>query len=77
MLRCWEVRSPQPGGPVTWRFSLEDPHTGEKHGFANLEVLTDFLQAELEQADSTRGQMMASPRHGMLNKCNAMPYRGG
>jgi hypothetical protein len=54
MLRCWEVRSPQPGGPVTWRFSLEDPHTGEKHGFADLEVLTDFLQAELEQADSTR-----------------------
>ena len=54
MLRCWEVRNPQPGGSATWRFSLEDPHTGVKQGFADLEVLADFLQAELEQSDSTR-----------------------
>jgi hypothetical protein len=57
MLRCWEVRSPDPGGPATWRFSVEDPHKGQKHGFANLEALTAFLQAELrEETGSTRGQ---------------------
>jgi hypothetical protein len=54
MLRCWEVRSPQPGGPTAWRFSLEDPHTGQKHGFADLEALNAFLEAELAQRDSTR-----------------------
>jgi hypothetical protein len=54
MLRCWEVRSPQPGGAAAWRFSLEDPHTGQKHGFADLEALNAFLEAELAQTDSTR-----------------------
>jgi hypothetical protein len=47
MLRCWEVRSPEPGGPATWRFSVEDPHTAQKHGFADLAALIDFLEAEL------------------------------
>jgi hypothetical protein len=56
MLRCWEVRSPDPGGPATWRFSVEDPHNGQKHGFANLEALTAFLQAELGETESTSGQ---------------------
>ena len=56
MLRCWEVRSPDPGGPVTWRFGIEEPHTGQKHGFADLEALTGFLQAELAEAESIRGR---------------------
>jgi hypothetical protein len=57
MLRCWEVRSPQPGGPASWRFSLEDPHTGEKQGFADLNTLTEFLQDELSEPES------AAPLH--------------
>ena len=48
MLRCWEVRSPQPNGPVTWRFSIEDPRTGEKQGFADLDGLVEYLRIELE-----------------------------
>jgi hypothetical protein len=57
MLRCWEVRSPDQGGLTTWRFGVEDPHTGQKHGFADLEALVAFLQVELlEQTKSTRGQ---------------------
>jgi hypothetical protein len=47
MLRCWEVRSPDAGGPVTWRFSIEDPNTGQKQGFADLEALVAFLGDEL------------------------------
>jgi hypothetical protein len=57
MLRCWEVRSPDPEGRTTWRFGVEDPHTGQKHGFADLEALIAFLQTELlEETGSTRGQ---------------------
>jgi hypothetical protein len=48
MLRCWEMRSQQPDRPATWRFSLEDPQTKEKHAFSGLEALVSFLQAELE-----------------------------
>ena len=47
LLRCWEVRSQQPDQPATWRYSLQDPHTEQKHGFADLEELVAFLQDEL------------------------------
>lgn len=30
---------------TTWRFSLEDPHSGERRGFANLEALVAFLES--------------------------------
>ena len=43
LLRCWTRRGPE----SAWRFSLEDPHTGERRGFAGLEALVAFLQAEL------------------------------
>jgi len=47
MLRCWEVRRSQADEPVTWRFSLEDAHTGQKYGFADLEALLEFLTNDL------------------------------
>lgn len=50
MLRFWEVRSRDPNRPSTWRFSLEDPHTGDKLGFADLEALVAFLETELANA---------------------------
>jgi hypothetical protein len=56
MLRCWEVRGPDSEPPATWRFSVEDTYTGQRHGFADMEALTEFLQAELEQSESTSGQ---------------------
>ena len=43
MLRLWQVADE--GEPV-WRASLESPHTGERHGFANLETLFAFLEKE-------------------------------
>jgi hypothetical protein len=52
LLRCWEMRSPGPGDLATWRFSLEEPSTGEKHGFTDLEAMHDFLQAQLAETDS-------------------------
>ena len=43
MLRLWQVSSD--GEPI-WRTFLESPHTGERHGFANLELLFAFLDTQ-------------------------------
>jgi hypothetical protein len=47
LLRCWEVRDERTDTSLSWRFSLEDPHTEARKGFANLEALIEFLQIEL------------------------------
>ena len=41
LLRLWNAN---PDGLPAWHASLEDPHTGERHGFADLEQLYTFLQ---------------------------------
>jgi hypothetical protein len=43
LLRLWSS-----GGPSekNWKASLEDPHTGERLGFASLERLFAFLQKQ-------------------------------
>jgi hypothetical protein len=43
MLRLWQVSSD--GEPI-WRVSLESPHSGERHGFANPELLFAFLEEQ-------------------------------
>jgi len=45
MLRLWQVGG---GDEPTWRVLLESPHTGERHGFANLEALFEFLREQTE-----------------------------
>lgn len=45
LLRLWLDSDSQ-----TWRFSLEDPHTGERRGLANLDALIAFLKEAMEQA---------------------------
>ncbi len=40
LLRLWQVAT---NGEVVWRVSIEDPHTGERRGFANLDRLFEFL----------------------------------
>jgi hypothetical protein len=32
---------------VVWRFRLEDPRTGQRHGFASLEALVAVLEQEM------------------------------
>ena len=44
LLRLWAEEE-----SLVWRFSLEDPHTGERHGFANWEKLREFLKEVMEQ----------------------------
>lgn len=40
LLRLWRSNGPEETG---WQASLEDPHTGERIGFANLEHLFTYL----------------------------------
>ena len=46
LLRFWEERDRASGHRVAWRFSLEDVHTRERRGFASLEALVAFLEAQ-------------------------------
>lgn len=41
LLRLWEVDDEM---GLTWRASLESPHTGERHGFLDKEELFAFLE---------------------------------
>jgi hypothetical protein len=47
LLRFWQEQRQNTRLPAIWRFSLEDPHTGQRHGFATLEALFNFLQTQL------------------------------
>jgi hypothetical protein len=51
----WEERSHDPHQAVAWRFSLEDPRTRQRRGFANLEALIAALKEEMA-GEWTRGQ---------------------
>ena len=43
LLRLWQTSD---GTKQIWRASVESPGTGERRGFASLEDLFDFLQAQ-------------------------------
>jgi hypothetical protein len=43
MLRLWRVNSAEISD---WQASLEDPHSGKKIGFANLESLLSYLKGQ-------------------------------
>jgi hypothetical protein len=45
LVRLWQVRA---DGAWIWRASLEDPRTGERHGFADLERLFAFLRQQTD-----------------------------
>ena len=47
LLTIWEERSQDPALPTVWRFSLGDPNSGQRRGFASLEEMVDFLRGEL------------------------------
>ena len=47
VLTFWEERRGDPDAPVVWRFSLQDPRTGQRRGFASLEKVMSFLRSEL------------------------------
>jgi hypothetical protein len=48
LLRLWQESY---AGTTIWRASLEDPHTGQRQGFADLERLLSFLRAQTTQGE--------------------------
>lgn len=46
VLRSWQEGRASSRSPGVWRFSLEDPTTRQRRGFADLESLMSFLAAE-------------------------------
>ena len=51
LLTLWEERSRDRDSPQVWRFRLEDPRTGQQHGFASLEALVEALKQEMGNSD--------------------------
>jgi hypothetical protein len=46
LLRFWAEHGQAPDS-FTWRFTLEDPHSGERQGFRDLEALVAWLRTEM------------------------------
>jgi hypothetical protein len=49
LLRFWEEGRENPELPGTWRFSLEDPRTSQRRGFADLEAMVGFVRQEMRR----------------------------
>ena len=60
LLRLWQVTS---DGNLVWRASVESPHTGERHGFADLQALFAFL--EEKTGCPTRREVQAGDPTGL------------
>ncbi len=59
MLRLWRVDA---NGEVVWHASIEDPHTGERRGFANLDRLFEFLEWQTREIDQIQATAWAAAR---------------
>lgn len=51
LMRLWRSHR---HGRTEWYVMLEDPRTGERHGFESLETTMDFLKSEL--GNNSQGQ---------------------
>lgn len=49
LLRLWCVTEED---GVVWRASLEDAHTGERKGFADLKILSEFLEKQIRDVEA-------------------------
>ena len=65
LVRLWQVNGE---GQPAWRASIEDPHTGERCGFASLESLFAFLEAQMRAASEPTRRMSDSTVAGEGHK---------
>ncbi|MEJ2736834.1 MAG: hypothetical protein P8189_25265 [Anaerolineae bacterium] len=49
LLRVWRSN----GDATTWRASLQNPHTGERIGFASINELCAFLRQQIGELSSS------------------------
>ncbi len=55
VLRIWQEKEPNWDRGFAWRFSLEDPNTGERKGFTSMEAMIDYLEQHTgRQSDGQR-----------------------
>jgi hypothetical protein len=52
LLRLWREKG---GASTRWRASLQDPHSGERVGFASLEELFGYLRRETDDQPESSG----------------------
>ena len=52
LITMWQERSRDKDVSVVWRFRMEDPNTGQRRGFADLEGLVAALQQEIEDSNA-------------------------
>jgi len=50
ILRFWEERNPDSDKENSWRFSLEDAETNNRHVFQHLDDVVVFLQRQVGQS---------------------------
>ena len=67
LLRLWREKGRK---TIRWRASLEDPHSGEKLGFAHLDELVAFLRQRTGQVSPAESLMKAerTPKMGSDSK---------
>jgi hypothetical protein len=51
-LRCWQISGQKTASGAQWRFSLEDPQSGQKVGFTSVQGMIIFLLNELGIVES-------------------------
>jgi hypothetical protein len=61
LLTVWEERSRDPNLPPVWRFSLEDPRTEQRRGFADLAALVAALRDEISGAEVVEWESQKGP----------------
>lgn len=44
ILSLWAEGGARPNAPPVWRYSLEEPHSAQRHGFKDLAELVRFLE---------------------------------
>jgi hypothetical protein len=54
ILRFWQEPGDGQEQPVTRRFVIEDPKTGQRRGFTELNALVDFLKLDLQAGKSSQ-----------------------
>jgi hypothetical protein len=64
VLTCWAEQ----GHDQTWRFSLTDPRTGQRCGFASLEALLAALEWEIANAGLAAASGRDPLRPGLARK---------
>lgn len=73
IVRCWQEPGVHAGRETTvWRFSLQDPRTDQRRGFATLEALLVSLQADL--ADDQVERAFDQGKEALNAPCNSMPF---